>query len=189
MELAAVMGAVSAAGLDDPQLLEAIRVEDVDDLLALIYPGRVVEVSEVARKYLETLIADEAARARLSRRHEDTGHSGGLGDARWVAVASRRRARTAEHGAAESAGHQASVPGTASAGLAWRPCKRVRRAAGLGEADRALLGKWSGRLATLLEKGDTPSWRQAQTAEDPATAVAGLVGQAQPSTVKKRVRD
>ena len=49
--------------------------------------------------------------------------------------------------------------------------------------------KWSGRLAAVLEKGSTPAWRQAGTADDPAAAVAGLVGRARPSTVKKRVRD
>ncbi len=51
------------------------------------------------------------------------------------------------------------------------------------------MAKWCGRLASVLEKGDAPSWYQAESAADPVAAIAGLVGKARPTTVKKQVRD
>ena len=76
----------------------------------------------------------------------------------------------------------------AGAGCEWRPHKRIRRASGIGEADRILMKKWGSRLAAILKGGDTPAWHQAESAADPASAMAGLVGRSRPTTVAKRVR-
>jgi hypothetical protein len=182
-----LLAALTAAGLDDPLVFEAVRFWVTEDLLSVLFPGRELVLSTDAIQFVEALLVGAAGQARLALRLEDSGSSGGLGDALWVARASRGKAQEVESSAAAST--QSAGPGRTEAAHEWRPCKRVRRAAGLGEADLALMSKWSGRLAVLLRMGGTPAWRQAQAAADPAAASAGLVGKARPSTVKKRVRD
>ena len=118
-----------------------------------------------------------------------SGADGRLGDALWAAKAGWRRAREVELAAAAAPAQSASSQQSAGAGTSWRPCKRIRRATCIGDADRILMAKWCARLSAILEKGDTPSWRQARNAADPASAIAGFVGKARPTTVKKRVRD
>ena len=56
-------------------------VPDTGDLLSLLFPGREVVLSTDASHFLEALLAGASGHARLALRLEDTGSSGGLGDA------------------------------------------------------------------------------------------------------------
>ena len=178
---------VAKQGLDDPELLEVLGFGCAAELFEALYPGRSHAMEADAEQYLEGLLAGAAARASLARRVEYRGVSPALGDALWSAQQSRRKAQEALQDAmtTEAPAGTARSSGSVSG---WHPRKRVRRAAGLGEADRLLMKKWGSRLAAIMKGGATPSWHQSAAASDPQAAMAGLVGKSRPATLAKRVR-
>ena len=178
--LSMIQKVLTDTGLSDPEIFEAMRFESVDDLLGVLSPEGKVDLTTEAGGYLEDQLKGASPRASLARRLESRGLSGGLGDALWAAQAARRRMQAAASRKAASVAESAAASRGAASGLDWRPRKRVRRAEGYGEADRQLMKKWCHRLAAILEQGNVPSWRQAGAADDPAAAVAGLVGRARP---------
>ena len=171
-DLMAIQQVVKGYGLDDPQLVEVLKFKNVGEMLDALLPGRRVALTLDAGHYLEDLIKEAAARANLARRLEFQGVSCGLSDALWAAQEAHRKAQEAESSAAASSLDPSGVMRRAEAGQDWRPRKCVRRAAGIGEADRLLMKKWSDRLAAVLETGGTPAWHQAGAAADPAAAVS-----------------
>jgi hypothetical protein len=178
---------VKGYGLEDPEVLEVMKFTGKDDFLKAVYPGRSPVLAADAEDYIDDLLGGAAARACLARRLEHRGVSPGLSDAVWAARQSRRKAQEAFVEDLAASGPSGSMR-SSGAGGKWRPHKKVRRATGIGEADRLLMKKWGGRLAAVLRGGKTPSWLQAGTASDPAAAIAGLVGRSRPATLAKRVR-
>ena len=143
---------VKGYGLEDPEVLEVMKFTGKDDFLKAVYPGRSPVLAADADLYLDDLLGEAAARASLARRLEYRGVSPGLGDALWAAQQTRRKAQEAFAGDLAASGPVGSAR-SSGAGCEWRPHKRVRRAAGMGEADRLLMKKWGSRLAALLEGG------------------------------------
>ncbi len=125
-------------------------------MLKAIFPGRHVALTLDAEKYLADLLNGAASRANLARLLECRGVSCGLSDALWAVQGARRRAQAASASATAFSQDSSGTLRTAEVGPDWWPRSRVRRAAGMGEADRILTQKWCGRLAAALEKGSTP---------------------------------
>ena len=185
--MASVIAEIKSYGLDAPEVLEVMHFADVGDILKALYPDRSVVLSADAIAYLDRLLLEVSARARLARRLEERGITPSLGDTLWAAGCRRRRADEALALELETAQGSAGVR-SSDASCVWRPMKRVKRPTSLGGADSALMKKWGSRLAALLKNGNTPSWQMAQSSSDSAAAMAGLVGKARPATVAKRVR-
>ena len=100
---------LTAAGLDDAQVFEAVRFADVDDLISSLFPGITAALEPDAEDHAKVLLVTAASRAAFSRRVEEDGLPGGLSDTLWDANAARERAREKE--LAESA-----VPSVGSLG-------------------------------------------------------------------------
>ena len=149
ISLTSLMKDIRRYGFEDPEILEVMNFKDIQDLLEAMYPGRPVTLAADAEQYLGCLLSGAAAKASLARRLECRGVSPGLSDALWAAQETRRRAQAALAGSSGSAPGPAGTLRVAGTGCEWRPLKRVRRAAGLGEADRLLMKKWGSRLAVL----------------------------------------
>jgi hypothetical protein len=188
IDIIEVQAVLRDLGLHDPEILDVMNFVDVNDLVAAVFSGRTVLLATAARDYLDDQLAGSSSRASLARRLEGRGLSGGLGDALWVAETAHQRKQAALTRAAARAEDSAGTALSSAAAGTWCPRKRVRRADGYGEADRQLMMKWCRRLSDILSRDDVPSWTQAEKSADPAAAVAGLVGRARPTTVKKRVR-
>ena len=174
-------------GLDDPGLLEVLNFVDKFELFEALYPGRAYALTADAEQYLDDLLGQAAAKACLARRLEYRGVSPALGDALWAAQQVRRKAQEAFRTELAPEGPAGVARSSGSAG-GWRPHKKIRRAAGLGEADRLLMKKWGSRLAAIMNSKVTPSWQQREATSDPPAAMAGLVGKARLGTPMKRVR-
>jgi hypothetical protein len=178
---------IAKQGLDDPVLLEVLGFGCAAELFEALYPGRSHALESDAEQYLEGLLAGAAAKASLARRLEYRGVSPALGDALWSAERSRRKAQEALQDTTSTEGSVGAARSSGSVG-GWHPQKKIRRAAGIGEADRLLMKKWGSRLAAIMKGGTTPSWQQSSAASDPPAAMAGLVGKSRPATLAKRVR-
>ena len=174
-------------GLDDPGLLEVLNFVDKLELFEALYPGRAYALTADAEQYLDDLLGQAAAKACLARRLEYRGVSPALGDALWAAQQVRRKAQEAFRTELAPEGPAGMARSSGSAG-GWRPHKKIRRTAGLGEAGRLLMKKWGSRLAAIMRGEMTPSWQQCEATSDPPAAMAGLVGKARPGTLMKRVR-
>ena len=96
----------------------------------------------------------------------------------------------------EQARQQFCVPGTE--GLSpgqlktptWQPKSSMSSEVKTGQRDQddAEVAKWTKRLTTIFQEGGAPTWKQAQTAQDPLAAMAGVVGKARASTMRTRIR-
>ena len=86
---------ITAAGLDDAQVFEAVRFTGVDDLISSLYPKTKVTLEGDAMIHAKVLMATAADRASFARRVEDDGLPGGLSDSLWAAGMARERARKA----------------------------------------------------------------------------------------------
>jgi hypothetical protein len=130
------------------------------------------------------------ARSSLATRASRLNVSGSLEDALWAAA--WEKAAKKEEDAAELL-RRPPVRASGSGGPAralpvWRPSSKRRKVeGGLVAADSATMGRWTARLADIMRDGETPSWNAAFDTVSPIQAIAGMVGKARPSTVKKRV--
>ncbi len=61
--------AFKLAGLDDPEVFEAVRFRDKEDVLLQLFPGLVCTLTAEADDSLAKLLQGTAARALLARRH------------------------------------------------------------------------------------------------------------------------
>jgi hypothetical protein len=174
-------------GLEDPELFEVMNFKSREDVLEALYPGRSHALAADAELFLDGVLKGAAAKASMARRLEYRGVSPALGDALWSAQQSRRKAQDALREAMTTEGPVRTARSSGSA-CDWHPRKKVRRASGLGEADRLLMKKWGSRLAAIMKGGTTPSWHLSAAASDPQAAMAGLVGKSRPATLAKRVR-
>jgi hypothetical protein len=181
---------VTAAGLDDAQIFEAIRFAGLEDFVKALYPCDEVELEPDAEAHAKILLCTASTRAAFSRRVEDDGLPGGLSDSLWAAGVAREKARKAEVAEPPEAfvdrlgkGPAKKRQGPAS----WQPSKRPKPAGGLVSADLALTNKWGGRLGLALQ--GTPAADLAEDSGDAFAFFVSLIGKARPSTVKKRVRD
>ena len=181
---------VTAAGLDDAQVFEAVRFVDVMDIISALFPGVTAILEPDAEDHAKILLVTAATRASFARRLEDDGLPGGLSDSLWAAGVAREKARKAE--AAEPREAVVNLlgrgPATKRHGPAsWRPSKKAKPSGSLASADRALTSKWGQRLGQALQ--GTPAADLADESGDSSSFYVSLVGKARPSTVKKRVRD
>ena len=181
---------VTAAGLDDAQVFEAVHFADVLDMISSLFPGVLAVLEPDAEDHAKILLVTAATRAAFSRRLEDDGLPGGLSDTLWAAGVAREKARKAamvEPGEA-SLSLLGKGPATKRPGLPpWRPSKKAKPSGSMASADLALASKWGQRLGQALH--GTPAADMARDAGDSASFFLSLVGKARPSTVKKRVRD
>ena len=181
---------VTAAGLDDAQVFEAVHFADVLDMISALFPGVLAVLEPDAEDHAKILLVTAATRAAFSRRLEDDGLPGGLSDTLWAAGVAREKARKAamvEPGEA-SLSLLGKGPATKRPGLPpWRPSKKAKPSGSMASADLALASKWGQRLGQALH--GTPAADMARDAGDSASFFLSLVGKARPSTVKKRVRD
>ena len=90
---AELIAKLTSSGLDDAQVFEAIRFDDVTDLVKCLYQGTSVDLSSEALLFAEDLLATATSRANLARRLEDDGLPGGLSDSLWLARAAKAKAR------------------------------------------------------------------------------------------------
>ena len=181
---------VTAAGLDDAQVFEAVHFADVLDMISALFPGVLAVLEPDAEDHAKILLVTAATRAAFSRRLEDDGLPGGLSDTLWAAGVAREKARKAamvEPGEA-SLSLLGKGPATKRPGLPpWRPSKKAKPSGSMASADLALASKWGQRLGQALH--GTPAADMARDAGDSASFFLSLVGKARPSTVKKRARD
>ena len=175
-------------GLDNPRTLEATEITNADVLFGLLYPSGLATFDPVARGKAQEMLDGVGRAAQLARLADRPKYEGGVDLALWAAREERRKRDEAmDQGLKRAIGASSSGP-TASA-VRWHPVmKKPKRAEGLAAQDRALMERWAGQLAKALEAGNTPSWREAMATEQPLANVAGLVGCARPTTVRKRVR-
>ena len=116
------------AGLDDPEVFEAVRFRDAEDVLDQLFPGRTCTLSAEADVFVSKLVQDAAARALLARRLAGTEASGGLDDVLWVAKAAKLKAQLVEaKGLASSPSEATGSAQGPTATTAWRPCPPGRR--------------------------------------------------------------
>ena len=80
---------VTAAGLDDAQIFEAMRFAGLEDFVKALYPCDEVELEPDAEAHAKILLCTASTRAAFSRRVEDDGLPGGLSDSLWAAGVAR----------------------------------------------------------------------------------------------------
>ena len=185
-----IIDKLTAAGLDDAQIFEAVCFKDEADLISSIFPGVAAILEPDAEDHVKILLVTAATRAAFSRRLEDDGLPGGLSDSLWAAGVAREKARKAEAALAVEApaGGLGKGPAMKRHGpVSWRPSKKAKPSGSLASADLALTSKWGQRLGQAL--WGTPAADMADESGDAASFFVSLVGKARPSTVKKRVRD
>jgi hypothetical protein len=168
---------ITAAGLDDAQIFEAVRFKDLDDVISALFPGVVAVLEPEAEVHVKILLVTTATRASFSRRMEDDGLPGGLSDMLWAAGKAREAARQAE--LAELRKVPLSLlgkgPATKRQGVApWRPSKRARPTGSLASLDLALAARWGQRLGQALH--GTPAGEMAGEADDPSAFFVSLIG-------------
>ena len=181
---------VTAAGLDDAQIFEAIRFAGLGDFVKALYPDVNVVLEPDAEIYSKILLCTAADRSEFARRLENDGLPGGLSDSLWAAGVAKEKAKRAEREEPLELfpGKIGKTPVRKGSGaLSWRPTKRPKTDGGMASADLALVDKWGARLGKVLQ--GTPSATLASEAADPHAFFLSLVGKARPATIKKRVRD
>ena len=58
-----VQAVMLGLGLHDPEVLDVMNFVNVDDLVAAVFPGRIVLLATAARDYLEDQLAGSSSRA------------------------------------------------------------------------------------------------------------------------------
>ena len=87
---------LTAVGLDDAQVFEAVRFSGMGDLVSSLFPGVTAVLEPDAEDHAKILLCTAQTRAAFSRRVEDDGLPGGLSDSLWAAGVARKKARKAE---------------------------------------------------------------------------------------------
>jgi hypothetical protein len=182
-----VLKELQRVGLGEHRAFAMAGFKDAKDILTSLYPEVLYFEEEIMGRVQEWLDGAEA-RSSLAIQANRINVSGSLEDALWSAVNDKAQQKEDEEDPLLVAASSRTSRPSSRALPVWRPSsKRRKTEGGLVAADRATMDRWATRLADIMRDGETPSWNAAFDTVSPIQAIAGMVGKARPSTVKKRV--
>ena len=186
--------AIVAAGLGQAELL-ALQEVDPAEVAQIVEQATGVPAvrvpPEVVAKLTEKIVEAKEQAPALRAAKRARGGSASVADVLAVAMAGSSHTEVVPPAAAPGVPRGKARPWVAAA---CRPRGTRRSLVGAGGAaslkarDDLELARWTRRFVCILKEASSPSWEEAQQAENPEAALKDLVGAARPGTVRLRVR-
>ena len=182
---------LAEVGFDDPILLEAAAWKNPKEVIDAVFPLNDCVFTETGAAQLDDLLGKIKVMAGWARLASRAPGSEALEDAlhtfKKEKDVGRKRAQETE----VSKEWSVSTSGGTRGGVSWRPRPLKVRRAGMGtlaEQDDEKASIWTRVLVQIFKDAGVPAWEAAQETADPEAVLAGVVGKARPSTLRKRVR-